>query len=179
MGGGDAPETVTLLESVLAAIPSGVPVLVDADGLRALGPAGPRPWKGVVTPNAGEYQRVFGGAPGDLGSEVAERSRQYGVTFLVKGEVDVISDGTESFLNRRHHPAATVGGVGDVLSGVVGSLLAQGLRPVDAARLGAYWVGDAGARAAESGGFGILATDVLARLPESLVEGIRRVRALR
>src|SRR5579871_5832986 len=179
MGAGDAPETRTALEAVLVAVPVGRPVLVDADGLRALGaPTGhPRPW--VVTPNAGEYEREFGGAASDGVPEVSERARRHGVTFLVKGAVDVISDGTESFLNRRHHPAATVGGVGDVLSGAVGGLLAQGLRPVDAARLGAYWVGDAGARAAEAGGFGILATDVLHRLPEALVEGTRRVRALR
>ncbi len=179
MGAGDAPETRDALRGVLAAVPVGRAVVIDADGLRALAqePGARRPW--VATPNAGEYERDLGGTGADRGPEVADRARQFGVTLLVKGAVDVISDGAESFLNRRHHPAATVGGVGDVLSGVVGGLLAQGLRPVDAGRLAAYWVGDAGARAAESGGFAILASDVLHRLPESLVEGVRRVRALR
>lgn len=179
MGAGDVPETRATLEGVLAAVPEERPVLVDADGLRAVTAQPDRRLPRVATPNQGEYERDFGGAGSDRAPEVADRARRYGLTFLVKGAVDVISDGTESFLNRRHHPAATVGGVGDVLSGVVGGLLAQGLRPVDAARLAAYWVGDAGARAAEAGGFGILATDVLNRLPESLVEGVRRVRALR
>jgi ADP-dependent NAD(P)H-hydrate dehydratase / NAD(P)H-hydrate epimerase len=180
MGAGDSDATRATLQSLLPLVPPALPMLVDADGLRALTepPVGARRSM-VATPNAGEYERVFQGSGSDRATEVAERARRFGATLLVKGPVDVISDGAESFLNRRHHPAASVGGVGDVLSGVVGSLLAQKLRPVDAARLGAYWVGDAGARAAEAGGFGILATDVLQRLPESLVEGTRRVRALR
>jgi NAD(P)H-hydrate epimerase len=94
----------------------------------------------------------------------------------VKGAPDVISDGTRTTLNTHHHPAMTVGGVGDVLAGVTGALLGQGVPAPFAARLAAYWVGDAGQRAAGERGFGLVATDVVEALPEALVDGLRRVR---
>jgi len=69
----------------------------------------------------------------------------------------------------------TVGGVGDVLGGVVASLLAQGLRPMHATRLGTYWTGDAGQRAASLRSFGLLATDVVEQLPAALLAGLDRI----
>lgn len=178
MGAGGAPGTLEALERLLTELRGRVPLLVDADALRALPPRPDEPAAVVATPNAGEYARVFRGDPaaGSATEEVARKAREWGVTLLVKGGVDTISDGRRAYENHHHHAAATVGGVGDVLAGVVGGLLAQGLPPVDAARLGTYWVGLAGLRAAESGGYGILASDVLAQVPATLVEGLRRLR---
>ena len=62
-----------------------------------------------------------------------------------------------------------------VVGGVLGSLLAQNVRPLHAARLATYWTGEAGLRAAAHRGFGILATDVIEELPAALVVGLQRV----
>ena len=69
----------------------------------------------------------------------------------------------------------TVGGVGDVLGGVVVSLLAQGVYPLHAARLGTWWVGESGTRMAARKSFGLVATDVIEELPTVLVAGLERV----
>jgi len=133
----------------------------------------------VATPNSGEVARIFGlppGSPVDLRSAEIERvAAERGVTLLVKGDPDIASDGTTTFENAHHHPAMTVGGVGDVLAGVVGSLLAQGLEPLHAARLATYWTGEAGLRAASTHSFGLVATDVIDDLPTALVAGLDRL----
>lgn len=182
MGAGREPGTVAAYAELLAALDPKTPVVVDADGLESALQAAPgedRPW--VLTPNAGELLRIAG-----LASEatLAERqeavdrlSRRHGVTFLAKGEPDLLGDGRHRYLNRHHAGAATVAGVGDLLSGVVGALLAEGVAPLAAARLGSYWVGDAGLRAARHRGHGLIATDLLDEIPHALVDGLQRLRA--
>jgi NAD(P)H-hydrate epimerase len=93
----------------------------------------------------------------------------------VKGAPDILTDGETTVANVHHHLAMTVGGVGDVLGGVLSSLLSQGVRPFHAARLASYWTGEAGLRAAAHRGFGVLATDVLDELSAALVTGLQRV----
>lgn len=186
MGAGSDPETVGALKEVLEWVMGRFPVVVDADALLALDlsarAAQDRPASELVaTPNDGEYTRLFGGESNEATEDRVPRVREVAgtshLTLLVKGEVDLISDGLELYRNRHHHPAMTVGGLGDVLAGVVGALLAQGVPAVRAARLGSYWAGEAGTRVAETKGFGLVATDVIAELPATLVDGIRRVRA--
>lgn len=178
MGAGDSPATVTALGMFLDEVGAKYPLVVDADGLRALKPQPHRPHPLIATPNAGEYHRVFGGSADEDLAQTMARARDWGCTLLVKGAEDRITDGTEGFRNGHHHPAATVSGMGDVLGGVVGGLLAQGLSPLRAARLGAYWTGEAGHLTAATRGYGLVASDVVAELPTALVAGVRRVREL-
>jgi NAD(P)H-hydrate epimerase len=183
MGAGAHPETVEALQTVLRTIVGTVPLVVDADGLAAL------PTAEVIaaheggaavlaTPNAGEFDRWFGGrsiAPGDRHNAVRRLASERRIFLFVKGEPDLLSDGETVVENHYHHPAMTVGGSGDVLAGTLASLLGQGLTPLAAARLAAYWVGEAGILAASRRGFGLLATDVIEELPAALVAGIARV----
>jgi ADP-dependent NAD(P)H-hydrate dehydratase / NAD(P)H-hydrate epimerase len=188
MGAGTHPETTEALRTLLSELVGQVPLVVDADALvalpaaslvaeRAVGSSMPTI---VATPNAGEFERVFGGAPNEPLERRAETAARVAlerrVTLLIKGEPDLISDGETTIENAHHHVAMTVGGAGDVLAGVVGSLLAQGLRSLHAARLGTYWTGEAGYRAASSRSFGLVATDVVDQLPAALLAGLDRVR---
>ena len=96
--------------------------------------------------------------------------------MVVKGPVDVVSDGTRTCLNRHHPVSQNVAGAGDVLAGVLGGLLAQGLESYFAGRLAAHWVGAAGYLTAEDRGPGLIASDLIDALPRALVNGLRRVR---
>lgn len=183
MGAGTHPETLAAMRQIVRELEPSVPVVIDADGLAAL-PTGPEApdrepalWP-VATPNAGEFDRLFGGgaiAPGDRPEAVRRLAADRHLFLIVKGEPDLLSDGESVAENFHHHPAMTVGGLGDVLAGTVASLLGQGLRPLAAARLGTYWVGEAGILAASRRSFGLIATDVLEELPAALAGGLSRV----
>jgi NAD(P)H-hydrate epimerase len=183
MGAGAHPETVEALRGVIEALSREIPLVVDADALVALA-ADPSPLTGpgagvIATPNAGEFERLFHGPSSGSFEErcaAAERiASERHVTLVVKGSPDIVTDGESTIGNLHHHLAMTVGGVGDVLGGVLGSLLAQGVRPLHAARLATYWTGEAGLRAAAHRGYGILATDVIEELPAALVVGLQRI----
>lgn len=182
MGAGRHPETVEALGTVLHELAREVPAVVDADALAALAApaAAPRERPVVATPNRGEFVRWFGGsAEGSLSRRIdaARRAaRERNLWLVVKGDPDLVTDGEALVENHHHHPAMTVGGVGDVLAGVLGSLLAQGLSPLAAGRLATWWVGEAGTRAAADKSFGLVATDVIEALPGALVHGLERVR---
>ena len=185
MGAGAHPETVEALRSVIEALAPELPIVVDADGLAALvseesgaSPAAPRVGL-VATPNAGEFERVFRGPASGSFEErctAAEQiARDHRITLVVKGSPDILTDGESTVGNLHHHIAMTVGGVGDVLGGVLGGLLAQGVLPFHAARLATYWTGEAGLRAAAHRSFGLLATDVIEELPAALIVGLQRI----
>jgi len=183
MGAGAAPETLEALHELERELAGVVPLVVDADGLAALPEAGElegRPTPVVVaTPNAGEFARLF--APGAEEGAEARRAAVVRVAstrrfvLVAKGQPDILSDGTSWAENHHHHPAMTVGGVGDVLAGVVASLLGSGVDPLPAGRLATYWVGEAGIVAASRRSFGLTATDVIEELPGVLATGLARV----
>jgi ADP-dependent NAD(P)H-hydrate dehydratase / NAD(P)H-hydrate epimerase len=184
MGAGADPATLEALGRLETALVGRFPLVVDADALRPL-PAvltgakrGSNPV--IATPNVGEFVRNFGGdreSPLEkTRHHVQSVANRYHLTLVQKGDPDVISDGVVTVENRRHSPFQTVAGAGDVLGGVIGSLLAQGLAPVHAARLATYWVGESGIRSAGGRGAGLLATDVIEELPATLVAGLGRVR---
>lgn len=131
----------------------------DADALRRPLPAAKET---IYTPHTGEFARMTGTKPP---TEVVARGRSVKAaastgTILLKGPVDVISDGTRVRFNRTGTPAMTVGGTGDLLAGVAGALFCH-LQAFEAACIAAYVNGRAGMRAAEERGNGILATDIL------------------
>ena len=120
-----------------------VPVVVDADGLFALGEC---PSIGrddvVLTPHEGEFARLAGSPPPVDGEERLEAVRslaaRVGAVVLLKGPVTVVADPSgEARLSRMGTPALATAGTGDVLTGIVASFLAQGLSPLDAASVAA------------------------------------------
>jgi hydroxyethylthiazole kinase-like uncharacterized protein yjeF len=126
------------------ALESDLPVIVDADGLTVLA-AHPdlvanRAAPTVLTPHAGEFERLAGSPPGDdrVGATRTLADR-LGVTVLLKGNVTVIAEpGGPVYLNSAGQSWAATAGSGDVLSGIVGALLAAGLPPGQAAASAAY-----------------------------------------
>jgi NAD(P)H-hydrate epimerase len=130
-----------------------LPVVVDADGFSAYGRLQQEPAFGaaevVLTPHAGELARVLGRKPAEVEKRrlelVPELAKRWGVTLLLKGSPAVTADRNGSLVfNPSGDDALAHGGTGDVLTGLIGGLLAQGCRGRDAALLGAYLHGRAG-----------------------------------
>jgi NAD(P)H-hydrate epimerase len=159
--------------AVLAVAPYCKKVVFDADALRLPLPKAAQ--ETVYTPHAGEFARIAGRhpLPGDA-ADACGRARaakpaakELGATILLKGPVDVITDGHRVRFNRTGDPAMGVGGTGDVLAGVCGALLCH-LPAFEAACIAAYVTGRAGERVAEKRGEGMLASDLMDRIPEEL-----------
>lgn len=148
----------------------GKPVLFDADAVKAYGSFG-KPLKvpAVFTPHAGEYEKLTGHKPPqDLASRaehVKMCSRQLASTILLKGRVDVISNGERTKLNYTGNPAMTAGGTGDVLSGVVAAFLAMGFDTMQGATAGAFINGAAGDYVYREKGYHLVASDLLDKIP--------------
>jgi hydroxyethylthiazole kinase-like uncharacterized protein yjeF len=125
----------------------------------------------VLTPHAGEFARLSGKGTIEPGTRVA-RLRAFvartGITTLLKGSATLVDDGTTMHVNTTGTNALATAGTGDVLSGIIATLLAQGLAPVDAARAGAYWHGLAGREAARERRIGVVAGDVHEALGRAL-----------
>ncbi|MEM3403064.1 MAG: NAD(P)H-hydrate dehydratase [Nitrososphaeria archaeon] len=147
-----------------------IPMVLDADALhydivRLLNDK-----KHVVTPHAGEFNRLFGVVPSNKVEErctlVEAKAKEVGVTILLKGPIDVISDGETTYLDHAGTPAMTVGGTGDVLSGIVGALIAKGVPSCEAAAAGSYLNGKAGELAFQRKGLHITASDLIDTLPD-------------
>lgn len=159
------------------------PVLVDGTGLDALASAkGRRLLKRrflngqptVITPHGGEAARLA--RPLDLPADdpcalAKALSLAYGVIAVVKGPVTYISDGDETVRMAHGTPALAKAGTGDVLAGMIGALLAQGLDPLEAAVLGAELHARAGrAAAARWSAIAATAEDVIECVPAALAE---------
>lgn len=146
-----------------------VPLILDADGLNLAAELGwELPPQSILTPHPGEMRRLF---PASAGLSRAECALSYvtrqPVTLLLKGARTIITDGGELWYNSTGGPYMANGGQGDVLSGCIGALAAQGLAPLRAAVVGAYACGRAAAMAYCRGGYprAIRAMDVVAELP--------------
>lgn len=154
-------------EVVCVVAPHCKKAVFDADALRLPLPAA----KGetMYTPHAGEFSRITGMIPpSDPVGRAREAIRAHlpGVVLL-KGQTDIITDGTRVRFNRTGTPAMTVGGTGDVLAGVAGALLCN-LPAFEAACIAAYVNGRAGMAVAQERGAGMLASDIIDRLPAEL-----------
>ncbi len=123
----------------------------------------------VLTPHAGEFKRMFGVMPSDIIKErtvtVEKFARQHSVTILLKGSTDVISDGKQTFVNPKNLASMTVGGTGDVLSGLVAGVLAKNRSPLQSSLVAAYVNGLAGKMAQKKNGLHIVATDLIDAIP--------------
>jgi NAD(P)H-hydrate epimerase len=160
-----------------------VPVVVDADGLFALGTGedvaavvGKRRTRGahdvVLTPHDGEFARLTGSVPGkDRIGDAARLALSSGAVVLLKGPTTVVArpDG-RALLAVAGSPRLATAGTGDVLSGVIGAFLARGLAPLEAAALAAH----VHARAAELGRAEGLVAGEVADLVARWLSGVRR-----
>ena len=145
------------------------PVVVDADGINVLAAhmdiLRERHAPTILTPHAGEFARL-GGKGLDRLSEAKAFAEEYGCVLLLKGHETVITDGEECYVNHTGNPGMAVGGSGDVLAGIIVSLLGQKLSPLEAAACGAWLHGAAGDICAkEIGQYGMLPTDMVEVLP--------------
>ncbi len=153
-----------------------MPLVVDADGLNALHDhvddlrraEAPR----VLTPHVGEAARMLGCRPADVAKDrrraATALAQKTGAVVVLKGAGTLVTDGLRVFVNATGNPGMATAGSGDVLTGVIASLLAQGMAPFDGAVLGVHLHGLAGdLAAAELGEHGMIASDILDRLPHA------------
>lgn len=147
------------------------PVLLDADAIGAYGASKIRfDMPLVLTPHPGEFEELTGKKPrielGEKIEDVKKAAAEKHATILLKGAVDVISDGTRVRLNSTGNPGMTVGGTGDVLAGIVGALISQGIDPVEASTAGAFINGAAGDIVTRQKGFHMVASDLIEHIPQ-------------
>lgn len=152
-----------LLERVIAA---DKPMLIDADGLNILASAPQKNAQWVLTPHPGEASRLLGKAVAELEANRYHSCRDlqhlYGGTVVLKGAGTLIGSEQQVTVCIEGNPGMATAGMGDILSGIIGSLLAQGYESQLAARIGVALHARAGDLAARAGGeTGLLATDLL------------------
>jgi NAD(P)H-hydrate epimerase len=177
-GIGTHPETRELVARLVRDL--ACPMVIDADGINNLAgataglkdAAGPR----ILTPHPGEMARLVGLTTPEVQARRLDLAREtaakFGVTLVLKGAQTVVAapDGRAS-INSTGNPALASGGTGDVLTGLIGGFLAQGLAPWDAARLGVYLHGLAADYfISRHGQRGMIAGDLLAVWPQMLAE---------
>ena len=148
-----------------------VPLVVDADALNLLAKsvdrlgdhAGPR----IMTPHVGEFARLTGASIDEILTNreaiAASFAVDHQLTLVLKGPATIVTDGQRVAVNKSGNSGLATGGTGDVLTGIIGSLLAQGMGAFDAARLGVHLHGTAGdCAAAVLGERALIASDLLA-----------------
>ncbi len=187
-GLGTHPSTRRLVTSLIRRLEC--PIVLDADGINGIrGHAGVlRQAKKslVLTPHPGELAGLIGISTRKIQSsrkEIAKKfSAHYDCILVLKGHHSVVAEpGGKVFVNRTGNPGMASGGMGDVLTGMIASFVAQGFDPFFAARLGVYVHGKAGDEAARKmSATALLARDVLNFLPPVLkrLEGRRRLREI-
>jgi hydroxyethylthiazole kinase-like uncharacterized protein yjeF len=171
-GAGLHPQTKKFFKAFVEAVEiAGKPLLLDADGLKAFAEFKRKlrvPL--VLTPHAGEFAILTGKTLPEAIEKrivaVKHAAAELGAVILLKGKVDIISDGTHVKLNFTGNPSMTVGGTGDVLSGLVGALLAQKADPFEAAVAGTFVNGAAGDFVERNLGYHLVATDLLDFIPQ-------------
>ena len=149
------------------------PVVLDADGINLLSGhkdiLRERKAPTILTHHPGEFQRLTGEKIADRLLDATELANNCRVIVLLKGHHTVVTDGKRQYINYTGNPGMATGGSGDVLAGIVVSLIGQGVPPFEAAAFGAWLHGRAGDICAEEiGEYGMLPQDMLNILPRLL-----------
>ena len=169
-GIGMEEETALALNEMIEKIQK--PIVIDADALKILNSDLISQHRNeiVLTPHKSEFKAFFGiDIPENLNQKidiVMEYSRACNCTVVLKGDIDIISNGKTVKLNSTGNPGMTVGGTGDVLAGLIGGLIAQGHDAYESACLGSFINGTAGDIAKKEYGYNFLASDVLRYIPQ-------------
>jgi NAD(P)H-hydrate epimerase len=158
-------ETATALNEIVGEIKK--PMIIDADGLKLLYNDILNEIKNevIVTPHSAEFKALFGlDVPEELKDKmeiISKTSNENKCVVLLKGALDIISNGEKTRLNKTGNPGMTVGGTGDCLAGLTGGLMAKGHDAFEAACLGAYINGKAGDMASVKYEYHFTATDMM------------------
>jgi hydroxyethylthiazole kinase-like uncharacterized protein yjeF len=170
-GLGLSPETSKFVKACIDEIEKAKkPLLLDADALKAFAKF-KRPLKVplVLTPHLGEYTILTGEVLPENQEEgvlaIQKTAKKLNAVVLVKGKVDLICNAERTKLNFTGNAGMTVGGTGDVLSGIVGGLMARKVDVFEAAVVGAFVNGAAGDFVANEIGFHMVATDIVEWIP--------------
>ena len=169
------PETERLVKRLVAEIDT--PMVLDADGLNNLGPnpteLAKRTYPTIITPHWGEMARLLGISIEEIGSDqigtVRKAAADFGVAAVLKSARTLVADPDGNvYINPTGNSGMASGGSGDVLTGVIAGLLAQGVSAVEAAVAGVYIHGMAGdLGAATLGKMGLIAGDILENVPQA------------
>lgn len=166
-GAGQSPGFEALFTQVLRTCPQ--PLVIDADGLNALArqTRTAETWPGprIVTPHPGEMARLLHISVAEVQQNRSQVARDFAqqqqCIVVLKGAGTIVTDGEQEYVNTTGNHGMATGGTGDVLTGVITALLAQGLTPFAAAQLGVYVHGRAGDLAADHWGHrGLIASDL-------------------
>jgi NAD(P)H-hydrate epimerase len=174
------PETALVVHGLIARLT--IPMVIDADGLNVLvghldllkQARGPM----VLTPHPGEMARLIGTSTHAVQTDrlgvAADFVKRHPVTLVLKGARTIIADRSGVVtINSTGNPGMATAGTGDVLTGVIAGLIAQGYPPDQAARLGVYLHGLAGdLAAAEVGEVGFIAGDLIQRIPAAITKAM-------
>jgi hydroxyethylthiazole kinase-like uncharacterized protein yjeF len=174
-GIGQENETGKLLEKILAC---GKPLVIDADAINLIAAqslTNKLPKHAILTPHPGEFARLTGStAESQFDRIFAARNfaRQHDVVLHVKGSAAVtVEPSGKAYINTSGNPGLATGGSGDILTGIIGAFLCQGIPPVAAAWGGAYMHGFAADIAADViGEVSLLPSDVISHLPSAFAE---------
>ena len=167
-GLGISTGTMAVLDAVLQEFKG--PVVVDADGISMLATCPElvkeRQSPTILTPHEGEFRRLGIATEEERLAGAMISARELDCIMLRKGHETVITDGKDYYINSTGNPGMAVGGSGDVLAGILVSLLGQGITPLQATACAAWLHGAAGDRCAKKlGQYGMLPTDMVLELP--------------
>ncbi len=169
-GLGVDPETIDAVISIIKKCNK--PMVIDADGLKAIKDSLDLIWdkQVVLTPHREEFELISGTkATAENARKFAgENAKETNIVILLKGPIDIITNGDKIGKNSTGNPGMTVGGTGDVLSGIVAGLISQGLSLFDAAYYAAKINGTAGDLCKDRYEYGFTATDVIQKIPDAL-----------
>lgn len=155
------------------------PLVLDGGALTAIGDdmmiVRKRSGATIMTPHPGEMGRLTKKTTAEVQSRREEFAVKYaklsGAVVALKGAGTIVSDGKDKYLNSSGNPGMATAGSGDVLGGVIAALVAQGMAPFEAAKLGVHLHGRAGDLAAEQKGVhGVIASDMVELLPAAFME---------
>ncbi len=148
-------------------------MVIDADALESVRSIDDFKGMAVLTPHRGEFKSTFGLDPDE--ENVRRVASRINATVLVKGEVDIVTDGEILKKNRAyHHKSMTRGGTGDLITGAVAGLLSRKVDPLHSAFLASFIIGKAGLTAFNRIGDGYLVSDLLNIVPEILVTNTKK-----
>lgn len=158
-----------------------IPLLIDADGLKVFAKLKQKlrcPL--ILTPHSGEYQILTGKEPPkklrERAADVQKTAVEFNAVILLKGHIDIISNGKQMKFNFTGNPGMTVGGTGDVLSGIIGALLARKVDPFEAAVAGAFINGAAGDFVRKEKGYHMVSTDIIDWIPRVMDDPMAHAR---
>ncbi|MEM3404074.1 MAG: NAD(P)H-hydrate dehydratase [Nitrososphaeria archaeon] len=164
--------TVNTVHKIIGKVNGRIPVVLDADGFKAAKSNLKILENTVATPHAGEFKYVFETPMEEEWwnrlDKAVEVAKEHRFTLILKGHDTIITDGKKAKVNRWNTPGLAVGGTGDVLSGILATLLAWKQDRFVSAVASTYIHGDAGKKAVAKKGFHILASDLIEEIPNAM-----------